>query len=171
MNAMLKKMIAGIAAAIGWLTLVLPGAAQQNEDAKFLMEAIRSDIAEMRLGELATQRGQNDGVRQFGHMLSMDHGHSKNEASDLAKSLKVALPTEASASDQKQYEELVSLSGAAFDSAFVDAMVKGHRDAISKFKKEVEDGDDPEVASLARETLPQLEAHLAMALSLQGGKS
>src|SRR5262245_53407082 len=58
MNAMLKKMIAGVLAAIGWLTLVLPGAAQQNEDAKFLTDAIRSDIAEMRLGELATQRGQ-----------------------------------------------------------------------------------------------------------------
>ena len=171
MNAMLKKMIAGIAAAIGWLTLVLPGAAQQNEDAKFLMEAIRSDIAEMRLGELATQRGQSDGVRQFGHMLSADHGQSKSDASDLAKSLKVAVPTEASAADQKQYEELVRLSGDAFDRAFIDAMVKGHREAISKFKKEAEDGDDPEVAALAKETLPKLEDHLAKAQALQGNKS
>jgi putative membrane protein len=171
MNAMLKKMIAGIAAAIGWLTLVLPGAAQQNEDAKFLMEAIRTDIAEMRLGELAAQRGQSDSVREFGHMISMDHGHAKNEASDVAKTLKVAVPTEASASDQKQYEELVRLSGEAFDKSFIDAMVRGHRDAISKFKKEIDDGDEPQVTSLARETLPQLEAHLAKALSLQGSKS
>jgi len=171
MNAMLKKLIAGVLAAVGWLTLVLPGAAQQNEDAKFLMDAMRSDLAEMRLGELGTQRGQSEGVRHFGHMLSADHGSSMKDTSDLAKSLKVAVPTEASASDQKEYESLVRLSGDEFDKAFIDAMVKGHRDAISKFKKEMEDGDDPEVASLARETLPKLEEHLAMALALQAGKS
>lgn len=171
MNAMLKKMIAGVLAAIGWLTLVLPGAAQQNEDAKFLMDAMHSDLAEMRLGELATQRGQSEGVRHFGHMLSMDHGASLKETSDLAKTLKIPVPTEPSADDQKQYESLARLSGDEFDKAFIDAMVKGHRDVISKFKKESEDGDDPQVASHAKEALPKLEEHLRMAQSLQADKS
>src|SRR4051812_6714111 len=154
MNAMLKKMIAGVLAAVGWLTLVLPGAAQQNEDAKFLMDAMRTNLAEVRLGELATQRGQSEGVRSYGQMLAADHGNSMKDTSDLAKSLKVAVPTESSASDQKEYESLMRLSGAEFDKAFIDAMVKGHRDVISKFKKEMEDADDPQVGSLAREALP-----------------
>lgn len=169
MNAMLKKLIAGVAAAIGWLTLVLPGVAEQNADAKFLMDAIRTDVAEVRLGELATQRGQSEGVRHFGHMLATDHAKSMDKTSDLAKSLKVAVPTEASADAQKEYESLVRLSGGAFDTAFINAMIKGHRDAIASFKKEAEDGDDVDVAGLARETLPTLEEHLAMAQSLQSG--
>lgn len=169
MNAMLKKMIAGVAAAIGWLTLVLPGVAEQNADAKFLMDAIRTDLAEVRLGELASQRGQAEGVRHYGHMLAMDHAKSMDESADLANLLKLAVPTEASADAQKEYESFLRLSGEAFDTAFVNAMIKGHKDAIAKFKKEAEDGDDDDVASLARETLPKLEEHLTMAQSLQSG--
>ena len=171
MNAMLKKMIAGVAAAIGWLTLVLPGAAEPNADAKFLMDAIRTDLAEVRLGELASQRAQSESVRHFAHMLTADHSSSMETAADLAKSLKVAVPTEASVEDQKDYESLLSLSGAQFDKAFIDAMIDGHRDAISKFKKEAEDGDDVDVASFAREAVPKLEEHLAMAQSLHSGKA
>lgn len=169
MNAMLKKMIAGVAAAIGWLTLVLPGVAEPNADAKFLIDAIRTDLAEVRLGELAAQRGRSEGVRHFGHMLAADHASSMDKTSDVAKALKVAVPTEADADAQKEYESLVRLSGDAFDTAFINAMIKGHRDAIAKFKKEAEDGDDTDVASLAREALPTLEQHLAAAQSLQSG--
>jgi putative membrane protein len=169
MNAMLKKMIAGVAAAIGWLTLVLPGVAEQNADAKFLMDAIRTDLAEVRLGELASQRGQAEGVRHYGHMLVTDHAQSKDDTADLAKSLKVAVPTETSVDAQNEYESLLRLSGEAFDTAFINAMIKGHKEAIGKFKKEAEDGDDADVSSHARETLPKLEEHLAMAQSLQTG--
>jgi putative membrane protein len=167
MNATLKKLIAGIAAAIGWLTLVLPGAAEQNADAKFLVEAIRIDLAHERLGELAAQRSESERVRHFGERLCSDHGHAMEATAELAQALNVAGPPEPGAPAEQQYQSLAQLSGGAFDQAFIDAMIERHRDAIAKFKKEVEDGDDLDVTGFARATLPKLEDHLAMALSLQ----
>ncbi|HET7131160.1 MAG TPA: DUF4142 domain-containing protein [Gammaproteobacteria bacterium] len=160
-------MIAGIAAAIGWLTLVLPGAAEQNADAKFLVEAIRIDLAHERLGELAAQRSGSERVRHFGERLSSDHGHAMDATASLAQALNLAVPVESAAPADQQYQSLAQLSGSAFDEAFIDAMIASHREAIAKFKKEAEDGDDLDVMGFARTTLPKLEDHLAMAVSLQ----
>ena len=167
MNATLKKLIAGIAAAIGWLTLVLPGAAEQNADAKFLIEAIRTDQVHERLGGLAAQQGTSERVRHFGERLASDHGHDLDTTADLARALNVSPPTDTDAPGAQQYQALAQLSGSAFDAAFIDAMVASHRAAIAKFKKEAADGDDLDVVGFARATLPKLEEHLALALQLQ----
>lgn len=47
--------------------------AQDDADAKFLIDAVRGDLAEVKLGELAEQRGQSEGVRAFGKMLVEDY--------------------------------------------------------------------------------------------------
>jgi putative membrane protein len=160
---------AAIAALVTAFTL--PVGAQESADAKFLADAIRSDIAEVRLAQLAEQRGYSEEVRKFGRMLSADHGTSRGKTADLAKSLKVAAPTQPSADAEKKYEKLATLSGEAFDRAFVDAMIAGHEEAIAKFKKEAESAGDSEIRLLATETLPTLEQHLMTARSLNNGEA
>ena len=43
--------------------------AQDTPESKFLIDAVRGDLAEVKLGELAEQKGQSEGVREFGTML------------------------------------------------------------------------------------------------------
>jgi putative membrane protein len=62
-------------------------------------------------------------------------------------------------------DELSLKSGAEFDKAYADLMVKDHKEDVDEFKKESEKGNDPELRAWAGETLPTLEHHLKMAES------
>jgi predicted outer membrane protein len=55
---------------------------------------------------------------------------------------------------------LSKLSGDAFDRAFTQEMLAGHRKAVSSFQTESKSGKDPEVKAWATKTLPTLEGHL-----------
>jgi putative membrane protein len=62
---------------------------------------------------------------------------------------------------------LETLSGAAFDRAFANHMVKGHEKAINKFEAALPNLEDPDLKKYAEKTLPVLHKHLEMAQALQ----
>jgi len=133
---------------------------------KFLTDAIRGNIAEVKMGELAQQRGKSKSVRDYGDTLVADHTAGLQKASALAKTLGVLPPTEASADAIKKHEAMSKLSGEEFDRAFASHMVAGHEQEIAKYKEQTNDGGNPDVAALAKATLPTLERHLVMAQAI-----
>ena len=148
----------------------LAGVAAAQSDAgatKFLEEAIRGNLAEVRMGELAQQRGKSNEAREFGKQLVSDHKMALEKTSQLAKELGVRVPTEPSAEASKAYEMLSKLSGEQFDRMFAMHMVMDHQKDIAEYRAQTKDASEPEIASLAKETLPTLEKHLAAAQSLE----
>jgi putative membrane protein len=154
-------------AAVAGITLWCSSWAQSDATAtKFLTDAIRGNIAEVKMGELAEQRGKSKAVREFGETLVTDHTTGLQKTSALAKALGVTPPTEPSADAIKQHEAMSKLSGEEFDRAFASHMVAGHEQEIAKYKEQTHDGGNPDVAALAKATLPTLERHLVMAQSI-----
>jgi putative membrane protein len=145
-------------------------AAQQDPEAKFLEDAVRGNVAEVKMGELAQQRGQSEAVREFGRVLVEDHSSALKETAELAQDLEVIPPAQPSAEQMQKHDELARLSGEEFDRQFVAEMVKAHEETIAMYEKQAEsDIGDAKVRELAQELLPTLEEHLAMAESLQHG--
>lgn len=142
--------------------------AQDSPDAKFLTDAVRGDLAEVKLGELAQERGQSEGVREFGEMLVEDHSKALKETAELAKDLDVIPPAQPTPEQTQKHDALARLSGAEFDRQFAAEMVKGHEEAIAKYEKQAQSGDS-KVAKHAADLLPTLEQHLAMAQRLASG--
>ena len=142
--------------------------AQDTPEAKFLVEAVRGDLAEVKLGELAQQKGQSEGVKAFGEMLVEDHSKALKQTAELAKDLNVIPPAQPTAEQTQKHDAMARLSGAEFDKEFAAAMVKGHQEEIAKYQRQAQSGDS-KVAKLAAELLPTLEHHLAAAQSLQSG--
>lgn len=142
--------------------------AQDSLDGKFLMDAVRGDLAEVKLGELAQQRGQSDGVRELGKMLVEDHSKAMKRTAELAKKLNVIPPAQPTVEQTQKHDALARLSGAEFDRQFVADVVKGHQEEIGKYATQAQRGDS-EIAELAEDLLPALEQHLAMAQRLQSG--
>jgi putative membrane protein len=159
--------VAVVAAAFG-----APARADDAEDSKFLQDAIQTDIAEVKLGELALQRSNDDGVRDFAHRLQTDHSGSMQQAAALAKDLGTRIPSAPSDEAQQHYASLAKLSGREFDAAFVNHMVAGHREALAKFGEQTQANPNAApnaaIAELAAKTLPTLKEHLAMAETLLG---
>jgi putative membrane protein len=159
----LTALIAATAAA-----LAASARAQDADDSQFLQEAIRTDIAEVKLSELALQRSNDDGVRDFAHRVQTDHSASMQQSAALAKDLGTRIPSASSDEAQQHYASLAKLSGQEFDAAFVSHMAAGHRDAVAKFGEQAHANPDQAIADFATKTLPTLKQHLAMAESLLG---
>jgi putative membrane protein len=142
--------------------------AQDSPESRFLMDAVRGDIAETKIGELAQQKGQSEGVRAFGEMLVEDHSSAMKKTAELAQDLNVIPPAQPTAEQTQKHDALARLSGAEFDQQFAAEMVKAHQEMISKYEMQARNGDS-KVGKHAEELLPVLEQHLAMAQRLQAG--
>jgi putative membrane protein len=132
-----------------------------------LADAIRGNVAEAKLGQLAAERAESQQVREYGEMLRKDHTKSLEKASSLASETGVPAASELSAQQQKQFEALQKLSGEEFDTTFLSQMVRDHQSNIAKFSAQAQSGSDPQVMAYAKETLPTLQAHLQHAQSIQ----
>jgi putative membrane protein len=143
-------------------------AASQSDEQQFVKEAVQSNRSEVQLGELAAQRAETDAVRKFGETLRTDHQAALQRATNLAKSLKVEVPADASAEARGIYQGLAQLSGSEFDAAFVSHMITLHEAAIATYSRNA-NSDDDAVAAMVADALPKLKAHLAMAQALQKG--
>ena len=153
--------------AFGATLSALPASAQQADQTNFLADVIRGNVAEVKLGQLAAERGQSQQVREYGDMLKKDHTKSLEKASSLANEIGVPASSELTDRQRKQFESLQKLSGDEFDTTFLSQMVREHQTDIAKFSAQAQNGSDPEVMAFAQETLPTLQAHLQHAQSIQ----
>lgn len=141
-------------------------AANTRSDA-FIRKAIAGNLAEIKVGQLAQQKGASEGVRHFGTVLEQDHSTANQQAMTAASSLGVTAPAEPSPKAQAVYRHLASLSGARFDEAFVKAMVEDHKKDIAEYEKEAKAASNDPAASYAETSLPTLQKHLRLAESLE----
>ncbi len=126
----------------------------------FLVKAANVGMAEVKMGELASQKSVNSKVKGMGEMMVMDHTAANAEVKTLAGQLNVNLPVAVGDDKQKAFDDLSGKKGKDFDKAFVDQMIRDHEDAIDLFKKAVDDVKDPNVRTFANNTLPKLQMHL-----------
>lgn len=134
-------------------------------DTAFVIDGIKSDTAEVAIGQLASSKGATQGVRDFANMLVTDHRAHEQKLIDLADSAGVLIPTEPSETGRAQMEKLEKLSGFEFDKALVETLIGNHMKGIAKNVAQAKSGD-AQTAKLAQETVPVLKEHLATAESL-----
>jgi putative membrane protein len=144
-----------------------PANNKNAEDIEFLVDAMRTGLAEVQLGELAAQRGQDPRVRDYGTRLKRDHSAQVAEIERMLKPLQVTTPVEPSAQAQTHHAALARLSGEQFDAAFVEMMIASHTEAIEKYGAQTHANPDRTLADFASKTLPVLREHLAVAESLR----
>ena len=142
-------------------TMASTGAALSLADTAFLTEVTRSNEA-----EIATTQ------------LGMDQGNAKNKA--LSKTLHddhvalrpkvMALMPNAPETSAAAPDELAGLTGDAFDKKLLDVYTTQHEGAIRKFSDASANPALSEpVRTLAKDTLPKLQAHLQAVKDAKGG--
>ena len=149
--------------------LALSGLHAQNSkgskaDEPFLKQAMQGDMAEVKMGQLAQQKGANDKVKQFGQMLESDHSQNLEKAKSVAQEIGMTPPESVNAEQKATYEKLSKLSGQQFDHEFAQHMVQDHKKDINAFEQESKKSG--KVASFAQDALPVLRKHLQIAESL-----
>jgi putative membrane protein len=132
-------------------------------DQMFVKKAAQGGMAEVQLGQLATQKASSQDVKQFGQRMVDDHSKGNEQLKQLAESKGVHLPQKLSAKDRETMDSLSKLSGKQFDKAYMADMVKDHREDIAEFHHESASGSDTQVKEFAKGALPMLDSHLKQA--------
>jgi putative membrane protein len=134
-----------------------------NEDKEFVTKAGMGGLAEVQMGNLALQKASNADVKAFAQRMVTDHSKANAELAQFATTKGLALPTELSGEHQSGYEHLNSLSGAAFDKAYMEHMVSDHEKDVAEFDKASTSATDADLKAWAGKTLPTLKEHLEQA--------
>jgi len=172
-----KIVVAGLGLALmhGMAIAAPQGEDKANKsDVTFVKKAAEGGNAEVKMGQLAQDKGESTAVKEFGKRMEQDHTQAGEKLKDLASKENIDLPTGMSASDQQVYDRLSKLSGSAFDVAYMRDMVKDHTADISEFQQEAKNGTDEKLKRFASDTLPTLQDHLKQAQQIrasQGGKN
>jgi len=135
-------------------------------DRQFMTHAAQGGMAEVRLGQLASDHATADTVKQFGQRMVQDHSKANDELSQLAQHKGVDLPKDLDADHQATVDRLSKLSGSDFDRAYMRDMVRDHVEDVREFQRESRGAQDADLKAWVVKTLPTLQEHLRMARAI-----
>jgi putative membrane protein len=141
--------------------------AVSSGDKAFVMKAAQGGMTEVQLGQLAADKSTSQDVKDFGSKMVTDHGNANDELKSIASSKGIPLPDKLDAKHQAMVDKMTSLSGAAFDKAYVDAMVGAHKKDNALFTQEASSGQDADIKAFAAKTDETVKMHLSMIQDIQ----
>jgi putative membrane protein len=124
-------------------------------------------------GKLAEMKGSNDEVKAFGKQMAADHTRVNASAVELVTKLKVTPEENATskslkAGGEKNVANLKSLSGAAFDKAYIANEVTYHQQVLDAVDKVlIPSAKNEELKALLVKVRPAFLAHLEHAKKVQ----
>lgn len=137
------------------------------QDPVFLMTAASSNLLEIQMGQLATQKSTNAEVKRFGQMMVDHHTKATQELKTVATPLGVTLPQTMMPVHQAMADKLMNKSGKDFDEDYMDAMETAHKMDIAMFEVKSNAAETPTVKAFATKTLPMLRSHEKMANEIE----
>jgi putative membrane protein len=161
--------------ALAFALFVMPfvSFAQGINDAQIASIVVTANQVDIDAGKLATTRAIDPSVRAFAQQMVSDHTNVNKLAVELATRLKVVPQDNATsqslkADGEKNLSSLAALSGASFDSAYVDREVAYHQQVIDALDKILIPGaQNAELKALLVKVRPAFVAHLSHAKHLQ----
>ncbi|WP_316738868.1 DUF4142 domain-containing protein [Pedobacter aquatilis] len=138
-----------------------------KNDAEFVVKAANGGIAEVDLAIIAQQKTKDGDVNEFAAMMIADHTLANEELKALATKKNITLPSSVGKDELKLKEELTRQEAKDFDKAYVDAMVKDHKNDVKLFEDGSKKLKDNELKAFVDKTLPTLKRHLAEIENLQ----
>jgi putative membrane protein len=139
------------------------GQSSASNDIRFARDAARGGVAEIKLGDLAQSKASSDTVKAFAGRMIAEHTTSGDHLKQAASSENITLPEQLSAKDQSTFDALSKLSGADFDRAYAQDMVRDHQADLAAFQKEANSGKDEALRDFASQTIPMIQEHLNQA--------
>jgi len=139
----------------------------KEDDAGFLVSAAEINLEEIQFGQLAQTNSRMPEVKELGKMMESEHTKALSILQILTSKKQVTIPTTITNDGKDAYDKLKSKFGSEFDNEYCDMMVKGHKDAISKFEKASIDTKDADIQNWAASLLISLRMHLDQSISCQ----
>ncbi|RKQ87944.1 putative membrane protein [Solirubrobacter pauli] len=157
-----------IVAALAALSLAAPAAASARpadfpEDRSFLVNAARSNLAEIATARLALRESDDAGVRAYARRMVADHTAAQTELKGIARAWSTSVPTAPSSKQKRDAARLGALDGSAFDRTYLRRQIVAHRQTLGVCLLEIDGGKVASLRAYASKTAPVVRGHLALA--------
>jgi len=147
-------------------TTVPQAQALVRADSAFIRQATEGNLFEIRLGNLATTKGTNPAVKQFGQRMVTDHSTMQNQWGALVARNGLPLKASLDPAHEQGALQLERLSGAEFDRVYMTSMIQAHQRDRDAFQTLGPSAHSPEVRQMAAAGLPTIQQHLSMAMQV-----
>lgn len=126
-------------------------------DKTFVKKAYKGGLSEVANGKVAQEKAKDEATKKVADQMVTDHSKANDELKKIADEEKLDLSGVSA--------KAMAISGDNFDKQYLMMLQKEHEKDIAMFEKEANDakpGEDRDVPSFAKNTLPTLKEHLAM---------
>ena len=157
----------------GSMLLASGASAQAVNDAQIAAIVVTANQVDIDAGKLAASMGSSSEVKKFGKDMVKDHTGVNKSAVDLVTKLKVTPEDNPTAMSLKKggmdnVDSLKTMTGKAFDKAYIDHEVAYHEQVIEAMDKVLIPGaTNAELKALLVKVRPAFVGHLAHAKHLQ----
>jgi len=138
------------------------------EDKGFFIAAAQANMAEVSLGQMASEKATNQDVVNFAKRMVVDHSIANDDLKQLAIKKGVALPAVLTKAQNKISSDLSKRVGPDFDKSFIEQMIRDHEKAVTDFERASKETTDPDLKAWATNLVPTLQDHLKMAKQIAG---
>jgi putative membrane protein len=142
-------------------------------DAQIAQIVVTANQVDIDAGKLAAGKAQSAQVQAFGKQMVTDHSAVNKAAVQLVTKLQVTPEPSATSGSLQQggaenIAKLQTLSGSAFDRAYIDHEVAYHEAVLQAMDKTlIPDAQNAELKALLVKVRPAFEAHLEHARQIQ----
>lgn len=125
----------------------------------FIQQGLEAGQTEIKASEVAEANSKNPHILSFAKAIIMAHDTTNDALEQIAITNRVRGGDSISTVHQKTIANIKSLSGNAFDKAYIQLMVTEHQNAIKLYNAATNDRLDA-IQTFARRALPVLKMHL-----------
>lgn len=126
----------------------------------FTKKAYKGNMMEIQLGQIAQKKASKKEVKQFAEMVVKDHKAANEKLKNIAKQKNIKLADSLGAEMKEHKTMLEKKSGAAFDKAYMDMMVKDHTKSIKLYESAINDlNNEQALSQYATQALETIEMH------------
>jgi putative membrane protein len=169
----MKLSVLGLFAATALFAAAPAALAQAPNDAQIASIVVTANQVDIDAGKLAESKATNADVKAFAKQMVTDHTGVNKQATALVTKLKVTPQDNPTSQSLKKAGEenvahLKTLSGAAFDKAYIDHEVAYHQQVLDAVDNTlIPNAKNAELKALIEKVRPAFVAHLAHAKQIQ----
>jgi putative membrane protein len=136
-------------------------------DAAFLQAQLDGGMAEISLAQLALQKSQDQNVRNFAQKMITDHMAANAMMMQIADAYNVHASAALAPQAQALYDNLSTLNGVAFDTIYIDGMIRAHDAVIKELDTQQTKGQNPQINVWVQNTRPVVVQHEGIAQQIK----
>lgn len=139
-----------------------------NDDVRFMTDMAEACLIEIKIGNMAKQKGSDKRVKNFGAMMVKDLTKGRHRLDSLARIKKIQLPDSISWKNQLPINQLSAKTGKDFDRAYLEKMSGDYKNALSQFQHTAKSAYDPQIRAFASRNLMTVQRHLDLIDAIHG---